>query len=298
MGGDDSLEAPPELGPGILRPGEVVLHHWGVPGGRGVLTDQRCLFLSHPHPVHRSLRWSVDLEKIWALSVEGLGGVPMHTRGSGAGTASDGMLDPTFGVLVNEVPVYHGGPNPCADLQRRIDDARTARCQTLYGRLLPYHPGPTAEEPDFPVGGDLNAATPPGAAVPASVAAPFVLFIAGEPFKDAVPGAGHTVVMGIVARGGPGPGATFGGHEAADFDPGQIYGPQAEMARMVLDIAKRCGVSVKVVDVDHAGANSGLVQQYISPDDDLPSLVRYDGVRLNGSESIVPSKVEAFLRGR
>jgi hypothetical protein len=299
----DALPPEDHLGPWLLSSGEEELHHWRAPGGRGVLTNLRCVILSHPHPVQRSMRWSVDLEQVTALSVDRIRGLPgtrILMRGSyaGGGVISTGAIDPTYGVLVNETIVMVGEPDACADLQRRIDETRTARCLARYGRLLPYGTGTSGntEQPSdvvAPASADRD-----GAAAPIKVDSLFFLFIAGEPFKDAVPGGGYSMISSAVVRGGPGGVAGFGGHERADLRPGQVYGPQAEMARMVLDIAKACGVAVTVVDVDRPGEYAALVGQYVSPDADLPILIRPDGGSLAGSEWMVPHRVTAFLQGR
>lgn len=67
---------------------------------------------------------------------------------------------------------------------------------------------------------------------------------------------------------------------------------------MVLDIAQKCGVPVRGVDVDHSGADLDLVRKWITPDGGRPLLVRPDGARLAGAESIVPTRVALFLQGR
>jgi hypothetical protein len=294
-------EAPPEVGPGILLSGEVVAHHWSAPQGRGLLTNLRCLLLGHPHPLHRSLRWSVDLERVNSLSVEpirGLGGTHVAFRGFYGGTLTTGSIDPTFGVLVNDVAVYIGDAAACGDLQRWLDDARTSRCLALFGRLLPYGSAASAKVADAPMTPVGEAADLAPAAPPDGLGAPFVLFLAGEPFKDAVPGARSPALLGYFLPGGTGIWDTIGGHEPADNRPGQIYGAQAEMGRMVLDLASGYGVSVKVVDVNRSGQDAALVQRYVLPDDELPVLIRTDGARLAGSDSFVPDRVKEFLLGR
>lgn len=268
------------LSPRALRPDEVVTYHWTAPGGQGVLTNLRCLLLSHPHPVHRSVTWVVDLERVSELMVDQRWG-----------------LGVTFAVLVNKRVVYVGDPNPCAELQRRIDDARTARCMSVFGRLLPYEPGPPTRG-DYALGGEFAPTFEvPAAGDATALSGAFLLFLAGERFQDGVPGGTHPVLTAVFVRG-VGTGTTIGGHEPADAQPGQIYGRQAEMGRMVLDLATRCGATVKVVDVDRPGADLPLVERWVTPDADLPLLVRPDGARLEGAASFVPSKVAAFLQGR
>jgi hypothetical protein len=203
----------------------------------------------------------------------------------------------TLCVIVDRTIVYIGDPNPCGDLQRYLDEARTARCLSVYGRLLPYHPGlPTKADPGNEVdAGDEAAPTPPR---PARGDPPaLILFLAGEPFKDADPMHGRTLFVANMVGGSATGSDTAGGHEAADFQPGQIYGAQAEMGRLVLDLARKCEVSVKVVDVNNHGADLDLVKKWVSPDDDLPILLRSDGTRIQGEESMVPLKIAEFVQG-
>jgi len=302
MGAIGSSSGSDGLDPGELRPGEVVLYRWGSPGGRGLLTNLRCLLLGRRRPVRRPILWSIDLQEVTALSVQkvrGPRGTRVSVRGSlGGGTVSTGSIDPTYGVSVNETSVLIGEPNACSDLQRRIDEARTARCLSLYGRLVPYHSSPEGPGRGPTVRPTLGPSNSTGAGAPVGPTARFLLFLAGEPFQEGVPGARHPVVFAVSVAGGAGPVDSYGGHIPADHAPGQIYGPQAEMARMVLDLANGCGVSVKIVDVERPGSDADLVQQHISPDDVLPALLRPDGRRLSGSESIVPARVAVFLQGR
>lgn len=287
--------------PGTLRPSEVITHCWAAPGGRGLLTNLRCVLLGHPLPIRRSVRWSVNLEAVNQLLVDRVRGVPSAAfllRGAfGGGRVSVGGADQTLCVMVNKTIVYVGDPDPCADLQRRIDDARTARCLALYGRLVPFEPGPPIHE-DFTAAQQEDELPPTPAAVTSAVAgSPFLLFIAGEPFQDAVPNARNPRAFAAGA-GRVGVSDSLGGHEPADALPGQIYGAQAALARMVLEIARKCGVSVHVINVDHSGADLRLVEKMVSPNDDLPLLVRYDGARLAGFEAMVPVKVVEFLQRR
>jgi len=84
-----------------------------------------------------------------SLNVERIKGVlsgRLMMRGSfGGGTISPGTVDATYGVMVDQIPVYIGPPDDCADLQKRIGDARTSRCVAVFGRVLPYHqPAPSS----------------------------------------------------------------------------------------------------------------------------------------------------------
>jgi hypothetical protein len=122
-----------------------------------------------------------------------------------------------------------------------------------------------------------------------------LLFVAGEPFRDVNPGGPSRHVSAMFYGGMPVGVNTWGGHEPADQLPGQVYGDEGRTGRMVLEIAQKRGLAVKVVDVDAPGDDEPLVQRYISDDDLLPVLIRPDGQRLSGDESFVPATVERFL---
>jgi len=124
----------------------------------------------------------------------------------------------------------------------------------------------------------------------------FLLFVSGVPFEDAGLGPGY-ILTAPVGRGPLGV-DRWGGHEPADGQPGQLFGESARAGRMVLDLAKRHGLSVKVIDVNHPGEDEALFERYARPDDDLPILVRPDGARLAGDAAFVPGTVERFLTGR
>ncbi len=283
-----------------LAPGEAVLAEWPARGGRTVLTDRRLLLLTHPRPIRRAVRWSVELDRVTDLvvrQIRGPRGRSIGFRGPlSGGRISTGGVDMTLGVWVDSVQVFLGTPNECSEVQRRIDDARTARCLAVHGRLLPYEPGPPTTEADPPPipGGPTSAV--PGRAATAGTS--FLLFIAGVPLRDAIPSSARPMVLGSAGL----PGFTFvrsiGGPEDGDLGPGQIYGDQAETARMVLEIARQCGASVRVVDVDRSGDDRGLVERVVGPNDALPILTRPDGARLSGSDSMTPVRVSRFLQGR
>ncbi len=130
-----------------VRPGEVVRQHWSSPGGRGLVTNQRCILLSHPSPIHREMVWERNLEKIEHLEVvslvddpevvafveRSLAGCSKFGHDSGMGVVKCG-----FKVTVDDVSVYGGEADTCANVQRWIDDARTQRSIELFGRLIPY----------------------------------------------------------------------------------------------------------------------------------------------------------------
>lgn len=134
------------LPPNALRPSEQVLRHWAAPGGRGLLTNERCLLLGHPRLLHRAVEWERDLEKIEHLEVVALADDPevvAFASQSLAGSVRRG--DPTAGVvnceykvLVDNVPVHVGDAGKCEGIQTWIDEARSARCVALFGHLIPY----------------------------------------------------------------------------------------------------------------------------------------------------------------
>ena len=66
---------------------------------------------------------------------------------------------------------------------------------------------------------------------------------------------------------------------------------------MVLDIAKKHNLSVKVIDVNNPGADDGLVRRHVGSDGVLPLLVRPDGARLERGASFVPEIIDKFLVG-
>ncbi len=288
----------------MLLPDEAIVHHWPAPRGRGLLTNLRIVIVTHPHPVHRSLQWDVGLERIEALEVEPLRSRRHPERGIaepfGHGPALAGGFDPWYGVEVNGRAVYVGDPNPCADLQERIDEARTSRCMAVYGRMLPYRPGERSLEDQRPFEDEAATVAQPMPPPERGSAGSFLLFIAGETYLEMINNSENTVGGLSLLRAGSGLSQKAGlsGHERADSLPGQTYGPQAAIGRMVLDIARQRGISIHVVDVDHSGTDVGLVQQFVSADDELPILIRPDGTRLTGDGSFVPAHVSKFLDGR
>jgi hypothetical protein len=130
----------PDLAPGALLPGETILHHWPAPGGMGILTQERCLLASHPHPEHRLIVWGEGLEDVRSFGVfkgpdawmpELFG----HGFSIGGGVAVGGVgwgkLDDYYHVMVDDVRVFVGYINHCEMIQGWIDEARTARMDAL-----------------------------------------------------------------------------------------------------------------------------------------------------------------------
>lgn len=137
----------------------------------------------------------------------------------------------------------------------------------------------------------------PSAAVRTPGASGLVLFVSSEPFLDAIPDGRHPVVSAAATGTGSVLSGRWGGHEPADFEGDQMYGPDARIGRMVLEIARKRGAAVTVVDVNRPGEAADLVRTYLQPDDVYPVLVRADGARLVGSDAFVPAAVERFVSG-
>ncbi len=279
------------LRPEALRPDETVTYRWPAPGGRGLLTSCRLLLVTHPRPVHRMIRWSLELQEVTKLDVEVVNG-PESGRTFG-GPEVPGRFGADHAVLVNDRPVLIGDPRPCADLQARIDDARTARCVAVLGHLIPYSGAYTVEARTAPSAALGSPPTlSPGPADPTATVPDFLLFVAGVPYYDV----GRLRRPAVVSRGGPiepSPSPL----PPADAPPGQAYGSQAEIGRLVLAIAAQARRTVKVIDVDRSGPDLALVQKYVGPTDDLPLLIPSlsQGQRLMGDEAFSPQNIERFL---
>ena len=279
------------LRPEALRPDETVTYRWPAPGGRGLLTSCRLLLVTHPRPVHRMIRWSLELQEVTKLDVEVVNG-PESDRTFG-GPEVPGRFGADHAVLVNDRPVLIGDPRPCADLQARIDDARTARCIAVLGHLVPYTGAYTMETRPTPsVASGSPPALSPGPADQAAAAPDFLLFVAGVPYYDL----GGSRSPAVLSRGGPiepSPRPL----PPEDPRPGQAYGSQAEIGRLVLAIARQARRTVQVIDVDRSGPDLALVQRYVGPVDDLPLLIPSlsQGRRLMGDAAFTPQNIERFL---
>jgi len=124
-----------------------------------------------------------------------------------------------------------------------------------------------------------------------------LLFLSGEPLESATPGGRVRYVSAAIGGGAPLGAISWGGRQPGDAAPDQVFGEAGRIGRLVLDVARRNGLSVKVVNVNHPGDDRALAQEYVAADDDLPVLIRPDGARLSGEESFVPSTLERFLAG-
>jgi hypothetical protein len=85
--------------------------------------------------------------------------------------------------------------------------------------------------------------------------------------------------------------------ERAGAPAGALAWPpdQVMCAQRVLDLAKKAGRAVRLVDVNQPGDDRPLVAQYVGEADLLPLLVRSDGARLEGVEAFTSEAVRTFL---
>lgn len=99
-------------------------------------------------------------------------------------------------------------------------------------------------------------------------------------------------LAGPIATGLGGPKAP----KRQDPDLGRAFPPEQVMcAQRLLDVAKRMGRTVRIVDVEAPGEDAALVRQYVAPGDVLPMAVRSDGERLEGEESFDTATLRRFL---
>lgn len=126
---------------------------------------------------------------------------------------------------------------------------------------------------------------------------PFLLFLSGPPtIREVRPLAPH-ILPAMTFRTYQGPSEPWGDWEPGDVLPDQVYGEQGRCGRMVLELAARAGVSVKIVNVEDPGEDRILVSRWVGPDEQLPMLVRPDGATLSGEADFVPAIVKRFLAG-
>jgi hypothetical protein len=111
---------------------EVILKHWTAPGGRGLLTNRRCLLLSLSHPVRRTIQWAQILEHVDSIEVEqdaesaSLSAIGVGTSGPVCSQHSGG-----FRVTLDNATVFRGPPGECETIQGWIDTARAIRRSEL-----------------------------------------------------------------------------------------------------------------------------------------------------------------------
>jgi len=101
--------------------------------------------------------------------------------------------------------------------------------------------------------------------------------------------------------GPPIPATRIGEGERSDPSAGRSWHlppEQVDCINLVLQLARREGRDVTIVDVDRAEGRQDLIDRWVGADDSLPILVRPDGARLKGIEQFVPRKVRQFIRAR
>ena len=126
----------------------------------------------------------------------------------------------------------------------------------------------------------------------------FVLFLASDPAlanrlasQPTPMGPLQRIVTGPVLRARPAAGPSMGASSGSPAWPAD----QVMCAQRVLDVARKAGRTVRLVDVNRPGDDRPLVERYVGEADLLPLLVRSDGARLEGVEAFAPSIVRAFL---
>jgi len=79
--------------------------------------------------------------------------------------------------------------------------------------------------------------------------------------------------------------------------PGAMELPrqQALCVRLVLDVARRVGCPVRVVDLSRQSAPQDVLESHPGEAERLPVLVRPDGTRLSGEEAFTAGRVRKFL---
>ncbi len=81
-----------------------------------------------------------------------------------------------------------------------------------------------------------------------------------------------------------------------DGQPAWKFPPDvAGCVELALDLAKKMGIRVRVVDVNLPKADAGLVDRWVAPQNVLPMMVSPRGERLEGMDAFVPRTVRAFL---
>jgi hypothetical protein len=138
--------------------------------------------------------------------------------------------------------------------------------------------------------------------------ADLVLFVAGEPDSGAPSPRDVTISMSSRILGSVVPlaavtdsGLRRSGSAGSEGSPSprtwRLPPQQIHCVNAVLDIARREGRTVTVIDVDHAAARQHLVDRWVGPDDVVPLLVRPDGARLEGLENFGGRTLRRFIRG-
>jgi hypothetical protein len=137
----------------VLTKGELVIKHWKYHHYTCVLTNQRIALLS-PHHIlghpHREVSWSQYLQEISVIEVQKMGDVgaaqtysftSYRPAGGGvrgyspgvpmAGAKNTVTLAGDYGLHVDNVVVFTGGPDDAANLRDVIESAAQSRRQEL-----------------------------------------------------------------------------------------------------------------------------------------------------------------------
>jgi len=129
-----------------------------------------------------------------------------------------------------------------------------------------------------------------------------VLFLGGDPALAETQAARPAMYAGFSRFFLPGTlSSGLGGpkrRDQAGAGPPMAFPPEQVMcAQRLLDLAKRLGRTVRLVDVNHPGNDRPLVERFVGPSDVLPIALRFDGERLEGEESFEAGNLRQFLQG-
>jgi hypothetical protein len=136
----------------------------------------------------------------------------------------------------------------------------------------------------------------------------FLLFVSGRPdpnadvLRDVETSFGSRLVGFFLPvswrrSSKPKPGAAAPAPTSPDALPAHLAPPEQQCVAMVLDLARREGRRVTVVNVEDPGAHRSRMERWVGANDVLPLLVRPDGGRLEGLEEFQPARVRQFLVG-
>jgi hypothetical protein len=138
----------------------------------------------------------------------------------------------------------------------------------------------------------------------------FLMFVSGEP-DNATNHVGPAlsvpmrlvmavIPLGLVVRFASPPGSVRGvalDDVPSASTPWHLPADQIHCVNSVLEAAIAERRFVTLVDVNRASAPPELVQQYVSPNDIFPILIRPDGQRIEGVENFSPKVLRRVLRG-
>ena len=165
---------------------------------------------------------------------------------------------------------------------------------------------------DVPLPSEPIDVTPPPAQILAEGAPDLVMYVRGEhSFESGLSPlvSGSFVFLSLfvpvkaVEPGGPLARTQTNDSKRSSLDPSAYEGLQEGLSlveeqclRLVLDIARRLGRPVHVVDVNHQDVPPAEIERYLG-EPPFPVLVRPDGTRLAGSEYFTPRSVRRFILG-